>query len=42
MHGCEQSMVLTLPPLSVVYLKCKRKKAGADKGNGSACQKGCC
>lgn len=26
MHGCEQSISLTLPPLSVIYLKCRRKK----------------
>jgi 1,4-alpha-glucan branching enzyme len=26
MHGCEQSIELTLPPLSVIYLKCKRYK----------------
>ncbi len=25
MHGCEQSVSLTLPPLSVVFLKCKRR-----------------
>ena len=27
MHGCAQSISLTLPPLSVIYLRCKRKKA---------------
>ena len=26
MHGCEQSISLTLPPLSVIYLRCRRKK----------------
>ena len=26
MHGCEESISLTLPPLSVVYLRCRRKK----------------
>lgn len=26
MHGCEQSISLTIPPLSVIYLKCRRKK----------------
>jgi len=26
MHGCAQSISLTLPPLSVIYLKCRRKK----------------
>jgi 1,4-alpha-glucan branching enzyme len=26
MHGCEQSISLTLPPLSVIYLKCKRRR----------------
>lgn len=27
MHGYEQSVCLTLPPLSVIFLKCKRRKA---------------
>ena len=27
MHGCEQSVSLTLPPLSVIFLKCRKKKA---------------
>ena len=26
MHGHEQSIVLTLPPMSVMYFKCTRKK----------------
>ena len=26
MHGFEQCIPLTLPPLSVIYLKCKRRK----------------
>ena len=26
MHGLEQSITLTLPPMSVLYLKCVRKK----------------
>ena len=26
MHGFEQSVELTLPPLSVFYLRCRRKK----------------
>lgn len=32
MHGCEQSISLTLPPLSVLYLKCKRRRAKSNKG----------
>ena len=39
MHGCEQSMVLTLPPLSVVYLKCKRKKPARTKGTAPPAKK---
>ncbi len=27
MHGCEQSIELTLPPMSVMYFKCVEKKA---------------
>jgi len=27
MHGCEQSVVLKLPPLSVIFLKCKKRAA---------------
>ena len=27
MHGYDQSVVLTLPPMSVIYLKCVRKKS---------------
>ena len=26
MHGCEESMELDLPPMSVLYLRCRRKK----------------
>ncbi len=26
MHGCEESMELELPPMSVLYLRCRRKK----------------
>ncbi len=26
MHGCEESISLHLPPLSVIYLRCRRKK----------------
>ncbi len=26
MHGCEQSIDLTLPPMSVIFLKCRRRK----------------
>jgi 1,4-alpha-glucan branching enzyme len=26
-HGCEQSINLTLPPMSVLFLKCRRRKA---------------
>ena len=29
MHGFEQSIMLTLPPMSVLYLKCVRKKPKA-------------
>ncbi|HIS68422.1 MAG TPA: 1,4-alpha-glucan branching protein GlgB [Candidatus Gallacutalibacter stercoravium] len=27
MHGCDQSISLTLPPMSVIYLRCVRKKS---------------
>lgn len=38
MHGCGQSVSLTLPPLSVIYLRCRHKKpqvkaAGKTKAN---------
>ena len=26
MHGCEESIALDLPPMSVLYLRCRRKK----------------
>ena len=29
MHGCGQSISLTLPPLSVIYLRCRRRKPQA-------------
>ncbi len=31
MHGCEQSIHLTLPPMSVIFLKCRRKTKKAVK-----------
>ena len=31
MHGCEQSVSLTLPPLSVIYLQCRRKKSSSSR-----------
>ena len=31
MHGYEQSIVLTIPPLSVMYFKCKLRKTDNDK-----------
>ncbi|MVB11274.1 1,4-alpha-glucan branching enzyme GlgB [Caprobacter fermentans] len=32
LHGCEQSVCLTLPPLSVFYLKCKRRRTKSSGG----------
>lgn len=31
MHGCAQSVSLTLPPLSVIYLQCRRKKSSSSR-----------
>lgn len=43
MHGYDQSLVLTLPPMSVIYLKCVRKKtkrSAADKESAATVKTG--
>ena len=39
MHGCAQSISLTLPPLSVLYLRCRRRKTQTARSSGLPCGK---
>ena len=36
MHGCAQSIVLKLPPLSVIYLKCRKRAKSKDEDAAAA------